>query len=219
MTGFSNEAILGALGGSLDPFLDAIKAGKIRGCVGIVGCNNPKVQQDSSNVGLAKALIAKDILVLVTGCVTTAAGKAGLLVPAAIEMAGPGLKEVCGSLGIPPVVHMGSCVDNSRIMHLCALIADALGVDISDLPVGASSPEWYSEKAAAIATYAVASGINVHLGHPPNILGSQIVTDLALNGLKGLVGAVFHVEPDPLQAAEYFDQLVGDKREALGLGR
>jgi carbon-monoxide dehydrogenase catalytic subunit len=104
-------------------------------------------------------------------------------------------------------------------MHLCALIADALGVDISDLPVGASSPEWYSEKAAAIATYAVASGINVHLGHPPNILGSQIVTDLALNGLKGLVGAVFHVEPDPLQAAEYFDQLVGDKREALGLGR
>ncbi|MDX1776494.1 MAG: anaerobic carbon-monoxide dehydrogenase catalytic subunit [Desulfobulbales bacterium] len=219
MTGFSNEAILGALGGSLDPFLDAVKTGKIRGCVGIVGCNNPKVQQDSSNVGLAKALIARDILVLATGCVTTAAGKAGLLVPGAIEMAGPGLKEVCGSLGIPPVVHMGSCVDNSRIMHLCALIADALGVDISDLPVGASSPEWYSEKAAAIATYAVASGIHVHLGHPPNILGSKTVTDLALSGLKGLVGAVFHVEPDPLQAAEFFDQLIGDKREALGLAR
>ena len=219
MTGFSNEAILAALGGSLEPFLDAVKAGKIRGCVGIVGCNNPKVQQDSSNVGLAKALIARDILVLATGCVTTAAGKAGLLVPAAIEMAGPGLKEVCGSLGIPPVVHMGSCVDNSRIMHLCALIADALGVDISDLPVGASSPEWYSEKAAAIATYAVASGIHVHLGHPPNILGSQTVTNLALNGLKGLVGAVFHVEPDPLKAAEFFDRLIGDKREALGLGR
>jgi carbon-monoxide dehydrogenase catalytic subunit len=219
MTGFSNEAILGALGGSLEPFLDAVKAGKIRGCVGIVGCNNPKVQQDSANVGLAKALIAKDILVLATGCVTTAAGKAGLLVPAAIDMAGPGLNEVCGSLGIPPVVHLGSCVDNSRIMQLCALIADALGVDISDLPVGASSPEWYSEKAAAIACYAVASGIHTHLGHPPNILGSPVVTDLALNGLKGLVGAVFHVEPDPLKAAEYFDQLVGDKREALGLGR
>ncbi len=219
MTGFSNEAILNALGGSLDPFLDAVKAGKIRGCVGIVGCNNPKVKQDSSNVGLAKALIARDILVLATGCVTTAAGKAGLLVPSAIEMAGPGLKEVCGSLGIPPVVHMGSCVDNSRILHLCALIADALGVDISDLPVGASSPEWYSEKAAAIATYAVASGINVHLGHPPNILGSQTVTNLALNGLQGLVGAVFHVEPDPVKAGGYFDQLIGDKREALGLGR
>ncbi|MBW2470596.1 MAG: anaerobic carbon-monoxide dehydrogenase catalytic subunit [Deltaproteobacteria bacterium] len=219
MTGFSNEAILAALGGSLDPFLDAVKAGKIRGCVGIVGCNNPKVQQDSSNVGLAKALIAKDILVLVTGCVTTAAGKVGLLVPGAIDQAGPGLKEICGSLGIPPVVHMGSCVDNSRIMHLCALIANALGVDISDLPVGASSPEWYSEKAAAIATYAVASGIHVHLGHPPNILGSQTVTGLALNGLKGLVGAVFHVEPDPIKAAGFFDELIGDKREALGLNR
>ncbi|MBW2484102.1 MAG: anaerobic carbon-monoxide dehydrogenase catalytic subunit [Deltaproteobacteria bacterium] len=219
MTGFSNEAILAALGGSLDPFLDAVKAGKIRGCVGIVGCNNPKVQQDSSNVGLAKALIAKDILVLVTGCVTTAAGKVGLLVPGAIDQAGPGLKEICGSLGIPPVVHMGSCVDNSRIMHLCALIANALGVDISDLPVGASSPEWYSEKAAAIATYAVASGIHVHLGHPPNILGSQTVTGLALNGLKGLVGAVFHVEPDPIKAAGFFDELIGDKREALGLSR
>ena len=90
MTGFSNEAILGALGGSLDPFLDAVKAGKIRGCVGIVGCNNPKVQQDSANVGLAKALIAKDILVLATGCAATSLGRAGLLRPEAIEFAGPG---------------------------------------------------------------------------------------------------------------------------------
>ncbi len=114
---------------------------------------------------------------------------------------------------------MGSCVDNSRILHLCALVAHGLGVDISDLSVGASSPEWYPEKAAAIATYAVASGIHTHFGHPPNILGSQTVTDLALDGLKVLVGKVFHVEPDPEKAAEYFDQLIGDKREALGLTR
>lgn len=217
MTGFSVEAILGALDGSLDPLLDAIKVGKIRGVVGIVGCNNPKFQQDSCNVGLARALIAKDILVLVTGCVTTAAGKAGLLKPEAIAMAGPGLKEVCGSLGIPPVVHMGSCVDNSRILHLCALIANSLGVDISDLPVGASSPEWYSEKAAAIGTYAVASGITTHLGLPPNILGSQLVTNLALEGLKELVGAAFVVEPDPVKAADMFDNLIENKRKALGL--
>ncbi len=219
MTGFSNEALLSALGGSLTPLLDAIKAGKIRGAVGIVGCNNPKFQQDSCNVGLAKALIAKDILVLATGCVTTAAGKAGLLVPEAIEMAGPGLKEVCGSLGIPPVVHMGSCVDNSRILQLCALLANELGVDISDLPVGASSPEWYSEKAAAIGTYAVASGIYTHLGLPPNILGSETVTNLAVSGLEDLVGAVFAVEPDPIKAAELLDKRIGDKREALGLSR
>src|SRR5690606_33094075 len=114
MTGFSNEAILNALGGSLTPLLDAVKAGSIRGFVAIVGCNNPKIQQDSANVGLAKALIERDIMVLATGCVTTAAGKAGLLVPEAASMAGPGLKAVCAALGIPPVLHMGSCVDNSR---------------------------------------------------------------------------------------------------------
>ena len=217
MTGFSNEAILAALGGSLAPLLDAVKAGKVRGFVAIVGCNNPKLQQDSCNVGLAKALIEKDIMVLVTGCVTTAAGKAGLLMPEAISMAGPGLKAVCGSLGIPPVLHMGSCVDNSRIIQLCALIANELGVDISDLPVCASSPEWYSEKAAAIGLYAVACGIYTHLGLPPNILGSKVVTDLALNGLEGLVGASFVVEPDPRKAAELLDQRITGKRKALGL--
>jgi len=138
-------------------------------------------------------------------------------VPEAISMAGPGLKAVCGVLGIPPVLHMGSCVDNSRIIHLCALIANELGVDISDLPVCASSPEWYSEKAAAIGLYAVACGIYTHLGLPPNILGSKVVTDLALNGLEDLVGASFVVEPDPLKAAELLDQRIISKRQALGL--
>ncbi len=217
MTGFSNEAILAALGGSLTPLLEAVKAGKVRGFVAIVGCNNPKFQQDSCNVGLAKALIEKDILVLVTGCVTTAAGKAGLLVPSAIEMAGPGLREICGALGIPPVLHMGSCVDNSRILQLCCLIANELGVDVSDLPVGASSPEWYSEKAAAIGLYAVATGIYTHLGLPPNILGSQTVTDIALKGLEDLVGASFVVEPDPLRAATLLDERIRRKRVGLGL--
>ncbi|MFV0420845.1 anaerobic carbon-monoxide dehydrogenase catalytic subunit [Oleidesulfovibrio sp.] len=218
MTGFSNEAVIKALGGSLDPLVQAIAAGDIRGAVGIVGCNNPKFQQDSMNVGLAKELIKKDILVLVTGCVTTAAGKAGLLVPEAIEMAGPGLKKVCGALGIPPILHYGSCVDNSRILQLCAALANALGVDISDLPVGASSPEWYSEKAAAIGLYAVASGIYTHLGHPPHILGSETVTNLAVSGLEDLVGATFVIEPDPVKAAELFDQRIRAKRKALGLG-
>jgi len=217
MTGFSNEAILNALGGTLDPLLDAVKAGTIRGFVAIVGCNNPKIKHDSANVGLAKALIAKDILVLATGCVTTALGKAGLLMPDGISMAGPGLKSICGALGVPPVLHMGSCVDNARVIHLCALIANALGVDISDLPVAASSPEWYSEKAAAIGMYAVASGIYTHLGLPPNILGSKVVTDLALNGLEDLVGASFVVEADPLKAAELIDARIISKRIALGL--
>ena len=216
-TGFSNEALLEALGGTPGPLLEAIKTGKIRGATAIVGCNNPKYQQDYSNVNLARELIKRDILVLVTGCVTSAAGKAGLLLPEATDMAGPGLKEVCGSLGVPPVLHMGSCVDNARILQLAGLLANELGVDISDLPLAGSSPEWYSEKAAAIGTYCVASGIFTHLGHPPHITGSETVTNLALEGLESLVGAKFGIEPDPFKATDMIDQHITQKRKNLGL--
>jgi carbon-monoxide dehydrogenase catalytic subunit len=218
MTGFSNEAILGALGGTPDPLVNAIKSGQIRGAVGIVGCNNPKLKHDYVHTILAKELIKKDILVLVTGCATVAMGKAGLMMPEAANQAGEGLKAVCTALGIPPVLHVGSCVDNSRILHLCGVLANALGVDISDLPVAASAPEWYSEKAAAIGLFAVASGIYTHLGLPPNITGSETVTNLALGGLDDVVGACFAVEPDPYKAAELIDARISAKRTGLGLG-
>ncbi|WP_028570917.1 anaerobic carbon-monoxide dehydrogenase catalytic subunit [Desulfonatronum lacustre] len=217
MTGFSNEAILGALGGTPGPLLEAIKAGQIRGAVGIVGCNNPRLKHDHVHTELCKELIRRDILVLITGCATVAMGKAGLMVPEAADRAGEGLKAVCTSLGIPPVLHVGSCVDNSRIIHLCAMLADALGTDISDLPVAASAPEWYSEKAAAIGLYAVASGIYTHLGLPPHITGSETVTNLALSGLEGVVGACFGVEADPHKAAEAIDARISAKRQSLGL--
>lgn len=218
VTGFSNEAILGALGGTPEPLIEAVKAGQVRGAVGIVGCNNPKLKHDYVHTVLARELIKKDILVLVTGCATVAMGKAGLMMPEAADQAGPGLKAVCNSLGIPPVLHVGSCVDNSRILHLCAVLANALGVDIADLPVAASAPEWYSEKAAAIGLYAVASGIYTHLGLPPNITGSETVTNLALGGLDEVVGACFAVEPDPYKAAELINARISAKRTALGLG-
>ncbi len=217
MTGFSNEAVLQALGGTPDPLIEAIKAGQVRGAVGIVGCNNPKLKHDYVHVNLAKELIKRDVLVLVTGCATVAMGKAGLMVPEAADQAGQGLAAVCKSLGIPPVLHVGSCVDNARIIHLCAVLANALGVDISDLPVAASAPEWYSEKAAAIGLYAVASGIYTHLGLPPNITGSDTVTNLALQGLEDVLGAAFAVEPDPFKAAELIDARISAKRQALGL--
>lgn len=217
MTGFSNEAVLAALGGTAAPLIEAIKAGKIRGAVGIVGCNNPKVKQDFQNSNLIRECIKRDLLVLVTGCVTVSAGKQGLLLPAAADLAGPGLSEVCKALGIPPVLHVGSCVDNARIMQLCGLLATALGVDISDLPVAAAAPEWYSEKAATIGLYAVASGIFTVLGLAPPILGSKVVTDLAVSGLEGVVGASFAVEGDPVKAAELIDARIRAKRTALGL--
>ena len=217
MAGFSNEALLSALGGSLQPLLDAVVAGKIRGFAAIVGCNNPRFQHDSLNVGLIKELIKRDILVLVTGCVTTAAGKVGLLMPQGKEMAGEGLQEICGALNIPPVLHFGSCVDNSRVIQLCGMIADALGVDISDLPVWGSSPEWYSEKALAIGLYCVASGIPVHIGSAPQITGSDLVTTWAVDILEDHLGAKFLVEPDMARAAQVMDERIREKRNALGL--
>ncbi len=215
-TGFSNEAILDRLGGSPEPLVQALAAGKVRGVVGIVGCNNPKLKHDHVHVGLARELIKRDILVVVTGCATVAMGKAGLLEPEAASLAGDGLAGICRALGIPPVLHVGSCVDNSRILHLCAVLANHAGLDISDLPVAASAPEWYSEKAAAIGLYAVASGIFTHLGLPPHILGSAMITDLALNGLENVYGATFGVEPDPLKAADMIDTRIRTKRLALG---
>ncbi|MGD0154387.1 MAG: anaerobic carbon-monoxide dehydrogenase catalytic subunit, partial [Thermacetogeniaceae bacterium] len=149
--GLSVEAILKVLGGSLNPLLDAIKAGQIKGIAAIVGCNNPKTTQDQGHLVLARELIRNDVLVVETGCAAIACAKAGLLLPEAAAEAGPGLRAVCELLKVPPVFHMGSCVDISRILVVAAAVANALGVDISDLPVAGAAPEWMSEKAVAIA--------------------------------------------------------------------
>jgi carbon-monoxide dehydrogenase catalytic subunit len=215
--GFSIETILGALGGTAEPLIDAIKAGKIRGAVGVVGCNNPKIKHDHGHVTLIRKLIENDILVVDTGCVSVASAKAGFKVPSAIGMAGPGLKEICGALGIPPVLHLGSCVDNVRILVLVSALADALGVDISDLPVAGSAPEWYSEKAVTIGVYCVASGITTHLGPMPPVTGSMNVVKLLTEGLNDLVGASFGIEPDPEKAAVFLTRVIEKKRKALGL--
>ena len=216
-SGFSIEAILEALGGTAGPLLEAIKAGKIRGAAGVVGCNNPKIRHDYGHVTLTKRLIANDILVLDTGCAAVANAKAGLKVPQAADLAGPGLQEVCKALGIPPVLHVGSCVDNVRILVLCAALADALGVDISDLPVAGAAPEWYSEKACTIGCYFVASGVYTVLGPMPPVTGSMNVVKLLTDGLEGVVGATFAVEPDPEKAARLIEAKIEAKRKALGL--
>jgi carbon-monoxide dehydrogenase catalytic subunit len=217
MTGFSVESIVGALGGTLTPLIDAIKEGKIKGAVGVVGCNNPKIRQDYGHVALVKRLIANDILVLTTGCANVAAGKAGLQVPEAKGLAGPGLKEICGLLNIPPSLHVGSCVDNSRIAVIACALANALGVDIDKLPLAGAAPEWYSEKAVAIAFYVMASGIFTVLGVMPPIGGSENVVKLATSGLKDVFGSCFAIEPDPLKAADLIIDHIKGKRRDLGL--
>ncbi|MCQ1536349.1 anaerobic carbon-monoxide dehydrogenase catalytic subunit [Methanosarcina sp. KYL-1] len=217
MVGFSAEAILKALGGTPTPLIDAIAGGSVKGIGAVVGCNNVKVQHNYGHVNLVKELIKNNVLVVTTGCNAIACAEAGLLVPEAASMAGEGLKGVCEALGIPPVLHMGSCVDISRILVLASAIAKALGVDISDLPAAGAAPEWMSEKAVSIGAYVVSSGVYTVLGTVPPVLGSAAVADLLTRGLDGVVGASFAVEPDPFKAASLMLARIEEKRKALGL--
>ncbi|MBE0617361.1 MAG: carbon monoxide dehydrogenase, partial [Proteobacteria bacterium] len=205
------------LGGTPQPLIDAIVAGKVRGAVGVVGCNNPKVQHDRGHVVLTRKLIENDVLVLDTGCAAVANAKAGFKTLGAAELAGPGLRAVCQALGIPPVLHVGSCVDNTRILHLAGALAKALGVDTAQLPLAGAAPEWYSEKAVAIAFYVVAAGITTFLGVVPPILGSPNIVKLATEGLRDVVGASFVVEPDPVKCADAIVAHLNGKRRALNL--
>ncbi len=216
VVGFSVEAILSALGGTLEPLADALKSGKIKGIAGVVGCTNPKVRQDSSHVAITKELIANDILVVGTGCWAIAMSKHGFFKPEAAELAGPGLREVCKALGIPPALHMGSCVDCSRMLIALAALANHLGVDISDLPAAGSAPEWYSEKAVCIGSYFVASGLLVHLGTVPPVLGSKRIVELLTKDAESLVGGKFFVETDPEKAAKVMIEHIREKRRKLG---
>ena len=217
MTGFSNEAIKNALGGSFKPLIDLIAAGKIRGAVGIVGCNNPHIKHDYGHVTLSKELIKKNILCVETGCAAIASGKAGLLRPEAASLAGDDLRAVCESLKIPPVLHMGSCVDNCRILVLAAELGNALNVPIHKLPIAGAAPEWYSQKAVSIGAYFVASGVYTVLGVMPHITGSPHVVSLLTEGLKGAVNASFAVEPDPVKASQLISDHIERKRTELGI--
>ncbi len=217
MVGFSVEAIVSALGGTLDPLIGAIKSGAVRGIGAVVGCNNPKIVHDYGHINMVKELIKNNVLVLTTGCNAQACAKAGLLLPEAADLAGEGLKGVCKALGIPPVLHMGSCVDISRILVAAAALANALGVDISDLPAAGAAPEWMSEKAVSIGAYVVGSGVYTVLGSVPPVLGSAAVAGLLTAGAKDVVGACFAVEPDPFKAAKLMIDHIDSQRKKLGL--
>ncbi len=215
--GFSVEAIISSLGGTPAPLIEALSQGKIKGVCGIVGCNNPKVVQDYFHVNLAKELISKDILVVGTGCWAIAAAKHGLMNQDALKFCGQGLKQICTALGIPPALHMGSCVDCSRMLVLLGSIADALECDISDLPVVGSAPEWTTEKAVSIGLYFVSSGLPIHLWPAPPILGSKEVTRILTQDIKELLGGWFFVEEDPASCATQMEKIIMEKRKGLGL--
>jgi carbon-monoxide dehydrogenase catalytic subunit len=221
--GFSHEYIRYMLGGyyraSLRPLNDAIIAGRLRGVAGVVGCNNPRVVHDQAHFDIVKEFLKNDVLVVQTGCGAICNAKYGLLQGEALKYAGPGLREICETVGIPPVLHMGSCVDNSRILTVLAEMATegGLGEDISDIPGVGIAPEWMSEKALSIGTYFVASGVYVLFGVRSPVEGSDFVTELIGRGWESKVGGKLEFEPDPAQIVKKSLDHIDKKRAALGL--
>ncbi len=224
VAGFTNENLPRYLGGRFRygyrPLIDAVAAGRVRGVVGVVGCNTVRFVQDRHHLALVRALLAHDVLCVQTGCSAIASAKAGLLRPeAALEAAGPGLREVCETVGIPPVLHLGSCVDNSRILSVCvALCAEGgIGADLSELPIAAAAPEAMSEKAIAIGLYAVASGIFTVFMPPPQLAGSRVVRRYLEQDVERDTGGRFFFTNDVEQAARAIVEALDQKRAALKL--
>ena len=226
VAGFSVDAIKYMLGGtyrpSFRPLNDAIISGRIRGVVGVVGCNNAKTQTDYYINTLTTELIKRNVLILKTGCAAQASAKAGMLTPEkALEIAGDGLKEVCETVGMPPALHMGSCVDNCRILEAATeVVAEGgLGDDIYKVPAVGVAPEWMSEKAVTIGCYFVASGIDVILGQPFNVSGSENVTKYLHEEATEMFGGAFHHIADPMDAVEKIMELIEEARENLGINK
>ena len=225
VAGFTTENIKTILGGqfrkSYRPLNEAIITGRIKGIAGVVGCNNPKVIHDFEHITLVKELIKNDILVIQTGCSAIACAKAGFLRPeTAMEIAGPGLKEICEATGLPPVLHFGSCVDNSRILTAAVEIINEgkIGNSIDELPVAGAAPEcWMSEKAVAIGCYFVASGVYTVMGMYFPIMGSKNCENFLTSEIEGLTGGKFAFEPDPIKGAKLIIEHINAKRKKLGL--
>lgn len=225
--GYSVEAIIKTLDtvtnsqidvtGTTKPLVDCITSGVIRGAVAMVGCNNPRVRPDSAHIELMKKLIKNDIIVVLSGCSDQAAARAGLMDKRAKDLCGAGLKRVCELADIPPVLHMGSCVDISRMMVLASQLAKDAGVNISQLPLVGCAPEWMSEKAVSIGNYVVATGIDTFLGVEPQVSGSDQMVHWLTEGIRDWVEAAYTVELDIEKLGDAMIARIEEKRVALGI--
>lgn len=225
--GYSCEAIIKQLDtvtnsqvdelGTYQPLIDCITSGVLRGAVAMVGCNNPKVRADRGHIDLMKKLLANDIILVLTGCSAQAAARYGLMSKNAKAICGDGLKRVCTLADIPPVLHMGSCVDISRMMNLVCDLAAQWGITTPELPAVGCAPEWMSEKAVSIGNYVVATGIDTFLGVVPYVNGSDQVVDLLTNGIRDWVGAAFTFETDMDKLGDLMIERIEEKRLALGI--
>ena len=225
--GYSTEAIVKVLDGvtnsqvdetgTTKPLLQCITSGVLRGAVAMVGCNNPKVRPDLAHIELMKKLVANDIIIIASGCSAQAAAKAGLMDKRAKDICGDGLKRVCELADIPPVLHMGSCVDISRMLVLAATLAKDSGLRISQLPVVGCAPEWMSEKAVSIGNYVIGSGLDTYLGVDPYASGSSEMLEILTNGTREGCEAAFTVEKDIDKLGDLMIERIEEKRAALGI--
>jgi carbon-monoxide dehydrogenase catalytic subunit len=229
--GFSHEYINYALGGtyrsSFRPLNDAVISGRIRGVAAVVGCNNARTQHDHLHTYVTQELLKQDVLIVETGCSAIACAKVGLMLgEAGLDQVGPGLREICETIGIPPVLHMGSCVDNSRILTVLTQVVEegGLGDDIDQIPAVGLAPEWMSEKALSIGTYCVASGVYVIFGGsspvsgmPDRVSDSDLVSKFINEGWEELYGGMLEFIPDPDDMVEATLAHIDKKRADLGL--
>jgi carbon-monoxide dehydrogenase catalytic subunit len=224
--GFGVESIEYHLGGTFRGTFytlnDNIINGRIRGVAGVVGCNNARTRHNEAHITVVKELIKNDVIVLTTGCNGIACAMEGLLTPEAAGVyCGPGLKEVCETVGIPPVLHLGSCVDNSRILLAATEVVKAggLGKDICDLPAAGSAPEWMSEKAISIGHYFVSSGVYTIFGLHLPTAGAPVFHEYLSTEMEKLYGGKWDLEADPIKHAHMMIDHIDKKRKELGIDK
>ncbi|MDR2698162.1 MAG: anaerobic carbon-monoxide dehydrogenase catalytic subunit [Candidatus Methanoplasma sp.] len=218
LTGVSEVSLKAFLGDSWKPLIDLIAAGTIKGLAGVVGCSNLMLGgHDVLTVELTKELIKKDILVLTAGCSSGGIENCGLMRPEAAELAGPGLKAVCKQLGIPPVLNFGPCLAIGRLEIVATEVAEALGVDMPQLPLVLSAAQWLEEQALADGAFGLALGLPLHLGLPPFVTGSELIVKVLFEDMKALTGGYVIVNDDAVESANIFEEIIIQKRKALNL--
>lgn len=218
ITGVTEETLRDFLGGSYQPLIDLIVQGKIKGIAAVVGCSNLRAKgHDVFTVELTKQLIAKDILVLAAGCTCGGLENCGLMSPEAAELAGSNLKAVCQQLGIPPVLNFGPCLAIGRLDLVAGEVASLLGVDLPQLPLVLSAPQWLEEQALADGCFGLALGFTVHLGLPPFVTGSPVILDVLTRQLPEFTGGRLIVDTDVQSSADTLEQVILEKRKNLGI--
>ena len=218
LTGVSEISLKNFLGGSWQPLIDLIAAGDIKGVAGVVGCSNLTAHgHDVLTVDLVKELIARDIIVLTAGCSSGGIENCGLMTPEAAQYAGPRLRAVCEKLNIPPVLNFGPCLAIGRLEIVATELAEALKVDLPQLPLVLSAAQWLEEQALADGCYGLALGLPLHLGLPPFVTGSKVAVQVLTEDMKKLTGGQVIINDDPKASADILEKIILEKRQGLQL--